>query len=94
VTLDSRVGADRWLPSGMLALRVRWTDAAPNDQAELARPSFWTASAEASCIVQQTRVALSVRNLTNTSYREPMSFIEEPGRSVMLSVRREFLWPL
>ena len=93
-TLDARVGAGRWLPSGQLALRVRWTDATPNESQELAQPAFWTASAEASCVVRETRVALSVRNLTNTQYREPMSFIDEPGRSVMLSVRREFLWPL
>jgi len=94
MTVDARVGAGRWLPSGLFALRVRWTDATPNEDPNLARASFWTASAEASCILRQTRVALSVRNLTDTHYREPMSFIEEPGRSVMLSVRREFLWPL
>jgi outer membrane cobalamin receptor len=94
VTLDTRVTAGAWLPTGMLALRVRWTDAAPNDQPELAQPSFWTAAIEASCVVRQTRVALTVRNLTNTQYREPMSFIDEPGRTLMCSVRREFEWPL
>jgi len=92
VTLDARVPVGRWLPYGQLALRGRWTNATLQDDPLLARPAFWTASAELSCVAWDTRWSLSVRNLTDTRYREPMSFIDEPGRSVSLSVRREFQW--
>jgi len=59
----------------------------------LARPSFWTASTELSCVAWGTRIALAVTNLTNTRYREPLSFIPEPGRTVLLSMRREMALP-
>ena len=34
-----------------------------------------------------------MRNLTNTRYFEPLSFIPEPGRSFTLSVRRDVALP-
>ena len=59
----------------------------------LARPAFWTSSAELSGVAWDTRIALTVKNLTNTRYREPLSFIPEPGRTVLLSMRRELALP-
>jgi outer membrane receptor protein involved in Fe transport len=96
-TIDVRVPMTRallakLLPQGALALRARWTNALPApqaDQPELARPADWTADAELSATVLGGRVALAVRNLANTRYREPLSFIDEPGRSVALSMRRD-----
>jgi outer membrane receptor protein involved in Fe transport len=40
-----------------------------------------------------TRMTLAVKNLTNTRYREPLSFIAEPGRSVLVSFRRDLMLP-
>ncbi len=97
-TLDVRVPMTRLLPYGALAVRTRWTDASTSDDAAtettLSRPSFWTASADLSTLLWNTRVTLTVKNLTNTRYREPMSFIAEPGRSVLVSMRRELALPL
>ena len=81
------------LPSGALAVRARWTDASAKDDVTLARPSFWTPSLELSCLAWNTRTTLAVKNFTNTRYREPLSFIPEPGRSVLLSMRRELALP-
>jgi hemoglobin/transferrin/lactoferrin receptor protein len=92
-TIDLRLPAGRVLPSGALSLRARWTDATGGDDPTLARPAFWTASLEGSCVVHQTRLAVTVKNLTATRYREPMSFIPEPGRSLMVSARRELDLP-
>ena len=92
-TLDVRVPAARLAPQGALALRVRWTDASAKDDVNLARPAFWTSSAELSGVAWDTRIALTVKNLTNTRYREPLSFIPEPGRTVLLSMRRELALP-
>ena len=47
-----------------------------------------------STLLWNTRLTVTVKNLTNTRYREPMSFIAEPGRSVLLSMRRELALPL
>src|SRR5262249_34161151 len=92
-TLDLRVPVARVVRTGALALRVRWSDATARHDVVLARPAFWTASSELSCIAWGTRVALAVTNLTNTRYREPLSFIPEPGRTVLLSMRREMALP-
>jgi len=92
-TIDLRAPFARVLPYGALALRVRWTDASAKDDVNLARASFWTASTEISCVAWGTRIALAVKNLTNTRYREPLSFIPEPGRTVLLSMRREMALP-
>gem|GEM_PF-3400078 len=94
-TIDLRTPIARVLPFGAFAVRVRWTDASAKDDVNLARAAFWTASTELSCVAWGTRVALAVKNVTNTRYREPLSFIPEPGRTVLLSMRREMdlPWP-
>jgi hemoglobin/transferrin/lactoferrin receptor protein len=92
-TIDLRAPFARVLPYGAVALRVRWTDASAKDDVNLARAAFWTASTEISCVAWGTRIALAVRNVTNTRYREPLSFIPEPGRTVLLSMRREMALP-
>jgi hemoglobin/transferrin/lactoferrin receptor protein len=92
-TIDLRAPFARVLPYGAVALRVRWTDASAKDDVNLARAAFWTASSEISCVAWGTRIALTVTNLTNTRYREPLSFIAEPGRTVLLYMRREMALP-
>ena len=58
------------------------------------RDRFTTLSLEASSVFHRTRVSVAVRNVTDASYREPMSFIPEAGRTVTLSVRHDFELPL
>ena len=60
----------------------------------LARDAFWTANAELGATFAGTRVAFAVSNLFNDPYREPMSFIDEPGRAYSFSLKREFQMPL
>jgi len=93
-TLDIRIPVPALLPYGALAVRTRWTDASAKDDLTLARPAFWTGALELSCLAWSTRLTLAVKNVTNTRYREPLSFIAEPGRSVLLSFRRELALPL
>jgi outer membrane receptor protein involved in Fe transport len=92
-TFDLNAPIARVLPFGAVAVRVRWTDASAKDDVNLARAAFWTASSEISCVAWGTRIALTVTNLTNTRYREPLSFIAEPGRTVLLYMRREMALP-
>jgi hemoglobin/transferrin/lactoferrin receptor protein len=93
-TLDIRIPVPVLLPYGALAVRTRWTDASAKDDLTLARPAFWTGALELSCLAWNTRLTLAVKNVSNTRYREPLSFIAEPGRSVMLSFRRDLALPL
>jgi outer membrane receptor protein involved in Fe transport len=92
-TLDLRTAAPRFIPMGLASVRVRWTDATRGDDTEgsqvLARPPFWTVSAEASGSWSGVRLTLAVRNLTNERYREPLSFLDEPGRTFSLAARWE-----
>ena len=94
-TFDVRVPAPRFVPLGTVAFRVRWTNASRTSRGEdvLARPAFWTASAEAGMTALAARWTLAVRNMTNTRFYEPLSFIPEPGRSFTLSVRRDVALP-
>jgi len=94
-TFDFRLPAPHIVPQGTLALRVRWTNATRTSSGEevLARPTFWTASAEAGLTALDARWTLAVRNLTNQRYEEPLSFVAEPGRMVSLSVRRDVALP-
>ena len=89
VTVDIR----RTLPwpelMAAVAMRARWTDASGKDDPELARPPHWTADVEGSAVAWGTRFTAAVRNLTDTRYREPLGFIDEPGRHLALSVRHE-----
>lgn len=89
VTLDLRTAAPRFVPMGLVSLRLRWTNATTGSEENLVRPAFWTASAEASGSWSGVRLTLAVKNLTNTRYREPLSFLDEPGRSVSLAARWE-----
>ncbi len=74
------------------AVRSRWSDRVEDPQGTLARPAFATYSAEFAGVWFDTRLTLAFRNLTHHRYREPLSFIEEPGRSVAVSIRRDFSW--
>lgn len=91
-TVDLRLPA-AFLPQGLMSLRARWTDGVQNRDTTIARPAFWTSSAELSATLVGARVTLAVRNLTNTRYREPLSFIPETGRTWSLAVRRDLLVP-
>jgi hemoglobin/transferrin/lactoferrin receptor protein len=92
-TFDLRIPVPALLPYGALAVRTRWTDAAAKDDLTLSRPAFWTGALELSWLAWNTRMTLAMKNVTNTRYREPLSFIAEPGRSVMLSFRRDLALP-
>lgn len=89
-TLDLSVPVGRVLPHGRIAARVRWSDAIGGVDPTFARPSFATVALEASTVVAGTRAVLAVRNLFNSDYREPLSFIPEPGRTFAASLRRDF----
>ena len=97
VTVDLTVPAARLLPMGQIAARLRWSDAVQPQKVQdqlLARPSFWVASVEASSVVGGVRTVFAVRNVFNTYYLEPLSFIPEGGRTYALSLRKEFSIPL
>lgn len=93
VTLDLRVPVAGPFAAAAISLRGRWTDAATVSTGEdiLARPAFWTGDAEFSCTFAGARWALAVRNVTNTRYREPLSFLDEAGRTWSLAVRRDLV---
>ncbi len=92
-TVDLRTAAPRFVPLGLVTVRVRWTDATRGDASEgaelLAHPSFWTVSSEVSGSWSGVRLTLAVKNLTNERYREPLSFLDEPGRTFSLAARWE-----
>ena len=97
VTADVTVPIPGLLPLGQLSARARWNDAVKPEevqQALLARPAFWAAALEASTVVAGVRAAVAVRNVFDTYYMEPLSFIPEGGRTWSLSLRREFSVPL
>jgi outer membrane receptor protein involved in Fe transport len=97
VTVDLTVPAARLLPMGQISARLRWNDAVQPQKVQdqlLARPAFWVASVEASSVVVGVRTVFAVRNLFNTYYLEPLSFIPEGGRTFALSLRKEFSVPL
>ena len=66
---------------------------AVTDLASTARPSFWTGAVELAGTWWGTRVTAAVRNLANTTYYEPMSFIAEPGRQFTVAIRRDLTLP-
>jgi outer membrane receptor protein involved in Fe transport len=92
----------RLVPNGRIALRARWTDGVTGDGLagsietvnSLIRPAFWTGSVEVSSMFAGFLAMVSVNNLPNTYYLEPLSFIPEPGRTVVVSLRRDFNIPL
>ena len=85
----------RVLPAGGLSFRWRWNDAVTTGNDALRRPAFSTTSFQADCVVGGTRMVAAVNNLWNVAYREPLSFISEPGRTFTLSAYRDFQarWP-
>ncbi|HEY2955404.1 MAG TPA: TonB-dependent receptor [Candidatus Eisenbacteria bacterium] len=93
-TIDLGLPLTHVLPYGQVTLRLRWNDAVHGVDSTLARPAFTVGSAEITSVISGVRAAIAVRNLWNASYREPLSFIPEPGRTFALSVRREFGGPL
>jgi iron complex outermembrane receptor protein len=92
---DLRLPVPHIVPQGTFSLRARWSDAHTTSAGEaiLARPAFWTASAEAGLSTLGLRWTLAVTNLTNTAYTEPLSFIPSAGRTTTLSVRRDLSLP-
>jgi outer membrane receptor protein involved in Fe transport len=92
VTADAAVPM-AGLPYGRLTLRARWNDAVHRVGPTLARPAFVVFAVEAASVIAGVRIVIAVRNLSNASYREPLSFIPEPGRTFALSLRREFTVP-
>lgn len=90
VTADLALPVSRIVPHGQLAFRVRWNDAVASDDTTLARSAFSTTAVELSTLFSGMRATFAVRNLFNHAYREPLSFIDEPGRTFAMSVRRDF----
>lgn len=89
VTLDAGVPVYGLMPMGRLSARLRWNNAVTGVDPQFARPAFVTGDLEASMLLGSTRVVAAVRNLWNTQYREPLSFIEEPGRTYSFSLRHD-----
>jgi len=92
----------RVIPSGRISARARWTDGVTGDGLRgsvdavnaLIRPAFWTGSLELSSMFAGFLAMVSLNNVSDTWYREPLSFIPEPGRTVVVSLRRDFNLPL
>jgi hemoglobin/transferrin/lactoferrin receptor protein len=93
-TLDMTVPLGGALPQATVAARLRWNDAVWTRDTTLHRPRFATVAVEGSCVLGGVRAVLAVRNLLDASYREPLSFIPEPGRTFAISLRRDFGVPL
>lgn len=83
----------RWIPAGQVALRWRWNDAVTSRDTTIARPAFSTTAVEVSTVLSGFRTVLALRNLLDHSYREPLSFIPEPGRTLAISIRRDLALP-
>ncbi len=92
-SLDARWAMPTARVTATLGLRARWTDASVQDDPQLSRPAFWTADAEGTAMARGTRLAVAVRNLTHTRHREPLGFIDEPGRHLAISLRQEWNLP-
>jgi outer membrane receptor protein involved in Fe transport len=94
-TAELLVPAPRLLPNGTLGARVRWADAVTGVSPVLARPAYSVTSVQADAIFSGVRVVAAVNNLWNHRYREPLSFVPEPGRTFSLSLTFELsgTWP-
>ena len=93
-TVDLTLPLPRWVPGGAMSLRWRWNDAIRTADTTTARPAFSTTALEVSSVLSGFRTVLAVRNLWDHSYREPLSFIPEPGRTYVISVRRDLSFAL
>ena len=88
----------RLIPNGRIGLRARWTDGITGDGLKgsietvnaLIRPAYWTGAIELSSMVAGFLAMVSLQNVTDTRYQEPLSFIPEPGRTIAFSLRRDF----
>lgn len=69
--------------------RFRWSDAWEDTEDELTRPAFWTTSVELGVRLANVRAAVTVRNLFDHAYAEPLSSIPEAGRTFGLTLRYE-----
>jgi hemoglobin/transferrin/lactoferrin receptor protein len=94
VTLDLGVPVYGLMPMGRVAFRARWNNAVTGVDEQFTRPSFTTGDVEASTVLGNTRVVMAVRNLWNAHYREPLSFIEEPGRTFSFLLRHDLNFSL
>jgi hypothetical protein len=94
VTVDLSTTLHRVLPAGRAAFRLRWSDAVTGVEPEFLRPAFTTGAVELSAVLRSTVATFAVTNLWNTPYREPLSFIPEPGRTFSIALRRDFDFPL
>ena len=101
VTFEVGMPVYRRIPQGMLALRATWSDALKADPTKpvseednFARPAFWVLSAELGTTLAGTRATLAVRNLLNHYYCEPLSYIDEPGRTFSFALKRDFQLPV
>jgi outer membrane cobalamin receptor len=93
-TVEMTVPVLNLVPQGLLSVRWRWNDAFIPRVEKLAQPSFHTTSVELSTASNGMRTVFSVRNLFDRRYREPLSFIPEPGRTFCISMRRDFDLPV
>jgi len=99
--LDLGLPLPRLVPQGRGDLNVRWMNAVSLDHpasegeaAALPRPAFWTFTAQVGATLWGSRVTLATRNLLNHRYREPLGFIDEPGRTFTLAVQRAVTIPM
>lgn len=99
--LDLGVPLPAFVPQGRTEFGVRWMNAVSLDrpasegEAEaLPRPAFWTFAAQVGTTLWGSRVTLAARNLLNHRYREPLGFIDEPGRTLTLAVQRGLTIPI
>lgn len=97
LTFDVGLPVHRVVPQGILSLRARWSDAIQADpsrpaseEGNFARPAFWTLSAELGMTLGGARATFAVRNLFDHYYREPLSFIDEAGRTFSFALKRDF----
>ncbi len=99
-TMDVSVPVSHWIPAGIVSLQARWSDGLQTDPLKnvqygaISNPAFWTGSAELGATVHATRLAFSVRNILDHRYREPLSFIDEAGRTFSFALKRDFALPL
>ncbi len=86
-TIDLSLPVARLVPNGALSLRWRWNDAVTGVDTTLARPAFSTMALELSSVLSGVRTVIAIRNLLDLEYREPLSFIPEPGRTIAVALR-------
>lgn len=89
-SLDLTLQLPALLPQGGVATRLLWNDAVRGSDDILVRPDYFVVHAEMSCVFFGVRGIVAVSNVGDVHYREPMSFIDAPGRYYTFALRREF----